>query len=150
MEEFISYLGAAISAVAAIVAWGSNLNMKKYELKQKHISKILEKRFEAYPELWVQLGEFTSSIDQSNFKDKTKQLRIDINRHYIRNGIFYSNDVQREIDSVLKNIDHYLEDNNILNIPIQNFAKSVNGLRTLLKDDLGAYGEMAAQIRNNA
>ncbi len=166
VEIVLTYLGAVISGVAALVAWLANYNMKRYEIEQRHIAKMMEKRFEAYPPLWFVLGDFILRIEKEKkiyenpdadkkpeaekYKQLVEQLLSQVKEHEAKDGIFYSKQINSELENMKKHISHILEDCDILGIATRNLANSMEKVRWLMKDDIGGLGELAGKRINNA
>ena len=149
MGELLSYLGAAISTIAAVFAWYANMNLKKYELEQGHLSKVLDKRFSVYPELWRVIGDFVHGFDEENHINQLTDLRKELQKHEKTNGLFYSSEVHSEVLKIIKNIGTMLSGNGHGRFTASIIGDALVALRELLKDDLGSYKGMAVSKRGN-
>ena len=143
MEQFITYLGATVSALGAIVAWYFNFEMKRYELAQAMSNKILDKRFECYPRVWELCQKCLTKLATTSInKTESDAFLADLLALYQNDGLYYS-------DSVRTMIAKIISDGTIFD-PIQPYGKQLlaqwingggphKGILPLIKNDLGAY-----------
>jgi hypothetical protein len=151
MGNSISYIGAALSALAALAAWYFNHEMKKYELAQSRTTKVLDKQFECYPRVWELCQSFLMGLSSTGGMEQhhVDKFCSDLIELYQSDGLYYSERVQSEVEKViadrstLANAEGIAEQ--ILTGRIRGNTRHAGILRSI-KDDLGVYVASSASV----
>lgn len=155
MDSLVSYLGAAISTIAAVAAWFFNHEMKKYEIMQARAAAVLEKRFECYPRLWELCQSFLTDLAGDGVVDPQRidALCTDLVALYQRDGLFYSESLQLEIEGFIADSRTSAASEwfgiEVLKNRLTGNSRHVGILRRM-RDDLGGYVTNAASVVRDA
>lgn len=151
MFEFVSVVGAVLSAIGAAVAWYANQQMKRYELAQARTERVLDKRFECYPDLWKRCQTFNSALKENTVRTKADidVFCDDLAALRGKDGLYYSEPVLIVIAEIVGGKKVYDPADRML---VQALADNINGTRSKaglvhhLRDDLGMHIQMAGAI----
>jgi len=125
--------------------------MKKYEIMQAHAAAVLEKRFECYPRLWELCQSFLTEVAGESVlgPQRVKTLCTDLVALYQRDGLFYSESLQLEIEGFIADSRTSAASEwfgvEVLKNRLTGNSRHVGILRRM-RDDLGGYVVNAASV----
>jgi|GEM_PF-3204579 len=161
MSDLLTVL---ISAIVSLVIGALSFLASKWQtekqLQQAQLSKILEKRIEAYPKLWAIHIRYETNWTMEN---KPKDLKwvesylLELNDFNVENGLFFSQELYGkffELRQHLLTAKAQTPKGKLVETALtQKIRDAVYGsdgragLSTILKDDLGSYRNAALQQR---